>query len=245
MDPTLPSCHWRSPPRRIVVPNSNVDLWKIDLAPKIFDEERLMRALSGDERARARRCRDVIARRFIVGRYALRILLGRYTGRRPDAVRLAYGPQGKPYLAAIVHGPWFNLCHSGDIALLAVSGAGAIGIDIERIRRIAHPEQVAERFFTDDTTTEISDAFRDLTPVHRFFLRWTAFEATRKAQGIGVFSPAHSASDHVTVAPDAIRHFIPAANHIAAAAMPTGLPPVQRWSCYECTQTFLSSAEDG
>ncbi len=51
---------------------------------------------------------------------ALRRILSGYLGCPPDEVRYSYGPQGKPSLID-EGGLEFNMSHSGDLALYAVT----------------------------------------------------------------------------------------------------------------------------
>src|SRR5207248_11552001 len=61
--------------------------------------ESLTPLLDPDERQRAERFHFLKDRlRYIAGRGQLRLLLGQYLGIAPEAVRLCYGPHGKPAL---------------------------------------------------------------------------------------------------------------------------------------------------
>ena len=73
-----------------------------------------------------------------------------YLGLDPRALEFSRGEHGKPMLATPGTGPLqFNLSHSGDLALYAVSDAGAVGIDVEvrrrRVVRLHHVEHEALR----------------------------------------------------------------------------------------------------
>lgn len=105
-----------------------IDLWRIDLDDRRW--ERWFDSLSPDELACAHTWRDRTCRlRYLRGRSALRMLLGRYAGVPARRLAFHYGATGKPALAC---GRWqFNLSHSGALALLAVSTA-PVGVDVER-----------------------------------------------------------------------------------------------------------------
>jgi 4'-phosphopantetheinyl transferase len=114
---------------------SSVHIWRVDLAA-IGDQPRQL--LSREELARA--ARIVPARKRVLwarSRGVLRALLGRYLERDPRALRFELGG-GKPVLAH--EGPVpsadlrFNISHSGDLALVAVSAGREVGVDIERAR---------------------------------------------------------------------------------------------------------------
>jgi hypothetical protein len=63
----------------------------------------------------------------------LRQVLATYLGEEPAQIELEAGPHGKPRLA----GPGrlrFNLSHSGELALVAVSARLEVGADVQRLK---------------------------------------------------------------------------------------------------------------
>jgi 4'-phosphopantetheinyl transferase len=146
--------------------------------------ERLRTTLSADERARAARFRfDRDRDRFVVGRGLLRRLLGSYLGTTAAEVSFVYGAHGKPLLADA--GLWFNVSHSGAVALFAFSTAGEVGIDVELDAPEFARERIAERFFSPAEVT----ALRSLPPAlqgRAFMACWTRKEAFIKARGDGM-----------------------------------------------------------
>jgi 4'-phosphopantetheinyl transferase len=144
--------------------------------------------LSADELARAERFRfRKDADRYTVARGLLRTILGQYLCRPPEQLRFRYGAMGKPELAADggAFDPRFNLAHSRDLAVYAVTRGRRVGIDIEYIRAERADLRIAERFFS---TREIAQ-LRAL-PLHAqreaFFACWTRKEAYLKAKGDGL-----------------------------------------------------------
>ncbi|WJI23008.1 4'-phosphopantetheinyl transferase superfamily protein [Thermosynechococcus sp. B0] len=85
---------------------------------------------------------------------------------------------GKPYLDALE----FNWSHSGNLAVLAVSGRAAVGVDAEILRPCPQRSAISRRFFGAALQQRI------LEGSDRSFLQaWTYYEAWLKAQGIGVW----------------------------------------------------------
>jgi len=166
-------------------------VWATRLNLKSAALSALAATLSSPERERAALFRsDLHRNRFIAGRGFLRAVLGGYLRIEPSAVPFDYGPQGKPVLAGRLaeSGLHFNLAHSEDLALLAVTTAGMIGIDVERVRPLADAEALVARFFS----RRESAAFRKLPADEQpeaFFNLWTRKEAWLKATGEGI---AHS-----------------------------------------------------
>lgn len=166
-----------------------VDVWAYELAADASMLARLHDWLAADERARAARFvyeRDRNA--FIVGRAILRLLLSRYLGRSPASLAFIYGGSGKPALAPDDSGQQplrFNLSHSEGRAVLAVTRAHELGVDIERCGRRLDILAIADRYFFGTEFAAIAAAApADQTAV---FLRyWVAKEAVLKAEGIGI-----------------------------------------------------------
>jgi 4'-phosphopantetheinyl transferase len=144
--------------------------------------------LSNDERDQAERYRMPGKRReYIATRGALRRIVGGVLGVDPAALSFAYGAHGKPSLAD----PWrqrklsFNVSHSGDVALVAATTCGAIGVDVERVRADKDHLALARRYFSrreNEMLLELPAERR----VRAFFDCWTRKEAFIKAEGRGV-----------------------------------------------------------
>ncbi|MGE0629332.1 MAG: 4'-phosphopantetheinyl transferase superfamily protein [Hyphomicrobiaceae bacterium] len=159
----------------------DVHVWSLDLPEA--EREALAAALSSDEIARASRFvfeRD--RHRFAVGRGRMRAILAGYCNAGAAALTFSYGPHGKPRLANC-DGPHFNLSHSDDLAVLAVSSKVEVGADIEKPRHVE--EGVALRFFSPAEVRELA-----MLPVDDwldgFFRCWTRKEAVLKALGTGL-----------------------------------------------------------
>ena len=95
-----------------------------------------------------------------------------------DPGKITLGPMGKPE-AEKVH---FNISHSGDWVICAVSGK-AVGCDIEKVDR--EPEGVAQHFF-HPKETEYLQKFQGEERNEMFFRLWTWKESYMKMTGEGV-----------------------------------------------------------
>jgi phosphopantetheinyl transferase len=113
----------------------SVHVWRADLTAV---EDRLEDLLCADERSRAARILPARKRvLWVRSRGLLRALLGRYLERDPRALRFELGAGGKPALAPAGPAPAdlrFNLSHSGELALVAVTVEQEVGVDLERAR---------------------------------------------------------------------------------------------------------------
>ncbi|HEX6863098.1 MAG TPA: 4'-phosphopantetheinyl transferase superfamily protein [Thermoanaerobaculia bacterium] len=228
-----------------------IDVWSIRLDPSPDRVERLGRLLAPDEWERANRFRfDKHRRQYVVGRGALRTLLGAYLGIRPELVRFTYGPRGKPFLAPPhdASGLQFNLTNSDELALVGFVRGREIGVDVEYLRKMPDCEQISERFFSE-SERKVLRSIPFPAKEEAFFNCWTRKEAYLKAVGEGLAAPLDSFD--VTLAPgdpprmltlegDAARaarwffhHLRPAPDYIGAVAVEGGEWAVRTWGFEE------------
>ena len=160
----------------------SVDVWVIHLdrdpAFGSFD------ILAADEQARARALRRPIDRdRYVAAHVALRVLLSRYIHEAPDRILFSSGIQGKPLLRS-VNAVEFNLSHSNNLALVAVSASRPVGVDIEFIREDAAGD-IAAMMLSEAERNQFQMAPAERQTC-RAFQYWTRKEAYAKASGIGL-----------------------------------------------------------
>jgi 4'-phosphopantetheinyl transferase len=177
-----------SPWDNISLNDSDVHVWVCSLDNPSAFSPTAWSTLSTEERNRAKKFKFNLHRnRYITGHVFLRECLARYTERRPHILQFTYGPFGKPTLTedldhARIH---FNLAHSENLALLAITRAAAIGADIENIRPLPDMDSLVERFFS----ARESALFQEMPANRRriaFFNLWTRKEAFLKATGEGI-----------------------------------------------------------
>jgi 4'-phosphopantetheinyl transferase len=163
--------------------------WSLQTGPFVGDDAQAL--LSVDERARQRSfVSPELRRRFGAARAGLRTLLGRHLDLDPRRLAFATNEFGKPRLAddGQVH---FNLSHCEERAVLAISDAAEVGIDLERERPIEHVD-LARRYFHANEVTAITVSPDEAEQRRAFFLVWTLKEAVVKALGTGLSTPLDS-----------------------------------------------------
>jgi len=212
---------WPLPPGEPGLEPDAAHLWRVSLDAPEGSGPALAQTLSADERQRADRFRfEADRRRFVVGRGALRALLGQYGGCAPAGLTFVYGPHGKPSLAGPpgAHGIFFNASRSDALALVAITRAGEIGVDLERVRALPEWREIARRVLTGDP-----DAAPPAT-LAAFFREWTRHEARLKASGLGLGGqPAAERTWDV-------RSLALEPDLVAAVALPAGVRQVACWS---------------
>jgi 4'-phosphopantetheinyl transferase len=176
------------------IKTNSAHLWRVFL-PDFHDVETSMASLlSIDEIERANQFRFPIHRqRFILARAFLRKILGLYLQQPPTALLFTYGPQGKPALrnAALQ----FNVSHSENMAVYAITSTHPVGVDIEKVE-CKFNQGIAERFFSREEYQFLKTLPESEQQVV-FYQIWARKEALIKAIGAGLFMQL----DAFTVAP--------------------------------------------
>ena len=174
---------------RIHLEPNTIHLWGVKLNGSASYLARCREWLDERERDRAaRRVRTGDREQFVFAHGGLRAVLSRYLGIDPDLVAFDLGETSKPMLARDLRDCYditFNLSHAHGRALVAVSRAQEVGIDLEPVRSDIQVENLSRRYFTQSEHTTIMQSAPDQRPAI-FFRYWVAKEAVLKAQGIGL-----------------------------------------------------------
>ena len=167
---------------------TEVHVWCANLDFPAAQLWRLARTLSADEQRRAERFyfeRD--RRRFIASHGVLRTILASYLDTSPAHLQFSVGRHGKPALRDAYPGPplCFNMSHSHNTALYAITSNRAIGVDIEHCHPLPDMAQLAQRFFFPSEYAALCSLAPALQTAY-FFAVWTCKEAYLKATGEGL-----------------------------------------------------------
>ncbi|HSM54600.1 MAG TPA: 4'-phosphopantetheinyl transferase superfamily protein [Candidatus Sulfomarinibacteraceae bacterium] len=185
---------WLPPPQPLALDTDEVHVWRAALDLPHKQEQALWALLSDDEQERAARFHfERHRRRFIAARGLLRTTLARYLDCPPRPIRFRYGPQGKPALdhqdkAGEVAHIQFNVAHSADLALIAVTRDRRVGVDLEQRRPLSDAVQIAHRFFSPLEVAAVEAATGE-QQLALFFQIWSRKEAFIKATGQGLSQP--------------------------------------------------------
>ena len=160
-----------------------VHVWRVELTQPEHVIQQFRNTLEQDELFRADRFHFEKDRRaFVVSRGFLREIISRYTNTRPEQLRFSYGPYGKPALDGRLR---FNMSHSHNLALIALTEDRELGVDVEYIRADFATGDIARRFFSP-VEVEVFNSLAAEHQVAAFFRCWTRKEAFIKATGKGL-----------------------------------------------------------
>lgn len=128
-------------------------------------------------------------KRFLLTRILQRTLLSRYHAVSPRRWIFTENAFGRPCIAIpeakSERFVQFNISHTSELVVLAVSHALEIGIDVEQIRAVVTQAQIANEYFSPEEAAGLRH-----TPEHlrdqRFLELWTLKEAYTKAKGRGL-----------------------------------------------------------
>ncbi len=194
--------------------------------PKL--RERWLSRLPADERVRYRLLQtDRMRENFLASRVLRRTTLSRYTGYDPCGWRFGKDPNDKPKLVepADFNSLRFNLTHTTDLVVCAITRMGEVGVDAEDISQPVDAPLVARHFFSRRTQGQLATLAPDARAA-QLFERWVLKEAYVKATGKGLAS----SDERLTIEqrddgrPIAIEGCVfslyrPTPNHVAAAAV--------------------------
>lgn len=196
----------------IQVKNNEVHLWQIDMNNFVSQCDDLQEILTETEWAKANRFVQKTDReRSIIARSLLRQLLGKYLLCKPEEVNFQYNAFDKPMLADSHNNSlYFNVSHSQQWIVYAISPIYHVGVDIEYINPEVDVSGIAERFFHSDESRYIQSLNGD-AQVRAFFHCWTRKEALLKALGEGLSFPLEEC--HVSLDDDEMVSVLKLADH--------------------------------
>ncbi len=191
---------WAPCPSAASLRDDEVHVWSASLCLTSEQLAQMRAVLSRDEQLRGEKSPLIEQRnRFIAGRGLLRHILAPYAGVEPQDLQFAYGHAGKPYLPENAEGLRFNMSHSGNLALVAVTRSCEVGVDVEHVCEMPEMDYIVLRFFSDGARAQFQSA-NAADRLQVFFKCWTEQEAISKCTGEGIAEerPACPSGIHVT-----------------------------------------------
>ncbi len=166
---------------------THTNIWLCQLSHLFPQEALFFSYLSQEEKVRAKRFKFALHRsRFIASHGFTRSVLAHYLKQYETDISYKKGDYGKPYLADIKHhNLYFNLSHTDDIALLAITQGIEVGVDIESNERKTDWQNIVKRFFTLSEQKALF-LLPEVKQRNAFFQLWTRKEAYMKVLGTGL-----------------------------------------------------------
>ncbi|NQZ82070.1 MAG: 4'-phosphopantetheinyl transferase superfamily protein [Colwellia sp.] len=132
----------------------------------------------------------------LVTRAFIRNVLSQYIPKAPEDWRFTKGEYGKPEIIDPSLPLRFNISHTKDLIVCAITLVNDIGCDVEYIERKSDILAIANRYFSKLETREL---FRlpEAEQRSRFFDYWTLKESYIKAWGQGLAIPLSDFSFHI------------------------------------------------
>jgi phosphopantetheinyl transferase len=185
---------WRLPPVRQSLALGEVHLWRGFCTPLelpldetfIFDKDAALLTPREMERA-GRLATATLRRRYVQAHCLLHTLLAAYTGIATPHYELAYGKEGKPYLATPELDPplHFNMSHAGEMVVIAFARGSALGVDVEVIRPLHDLDALLGATCNAQERESVMQLAEEQRPA-AFLRLWTRKEALLKLRGTGL-----------------------------------------------------------
>lgn len=183
-------------PTSNIPPENTIDIWQIDTNNNKNNLSTLTATLDQFELERYQKFHHKFKHRYLLAHFACREILSSYLDLTAKDIVYIKNQHGKPELN---HGQSFsfNMSHSHNMAVIAVSKSSKVGVDVEYLDRKPSWEKIAKRFFSKE---EVKLLFKQPNNKQEttFFQIWTRKEAFIKALGTGFATPLSTFDTSIT-----------------------------------------------
>lgn len=161
-----------------------VEIWHGDILTDESPEQIYWPLLSDEEKKSASKyTRQELKHKYIKTRGILRTVLASYLNIAPQNVVIKIAEHGKPFLTDVnLH---FNLSHTANMFVIAISNTGEIGVDLEIARARQNLSGIVKKCFSKSESL-YWNALPDAQKIALFFRFWVRKEAFVKAVGRGI-----------------------------------------------------------
>lgn len=161
-----------------------VNLWHGELLPIDREEKAYWVLLSDDEKKKASTfSRQDLQQKYIKTRGMVRTILAFYLKQEASTIIIKQREHGKPFVPN--ENLYFNLSHTGNRLVVAVSNCTELGIDIEQNKKRKSLPALAEKCFSNEEVI-FWNALSEQKKVSFFYCFWVRKEAFVKAVGRGL-----------------------------------------------------------
>jgi len=164
--------------------DSFVEVWHGDTFTEGDELQNYWNMLNKQEQKKAMTfVRPELQNKYIKTRGVLRKVLSSYLNMEPCLVQINIGEYGKPYLDEDLL--YFNLSHSKNKFVIAVSNCTELGIDVEETRKRNNLFGLVEKCFSESEQLHWGSLSKQQQLV-MFYRYWVRKEAFVKAVGRGI-----------------------------------------------------------
>lgn len=188
---------WRKPPKKLLVSRSELHVWRIELDIRQRLYSLLASLLSPEEIYDANTfIFEEELRRYQISHGLKRLVLSKYLNISPKAIHFETAQYGKPFISHLQNplNIQFNLSHSHNLILMAITLRDTVGIDVEYYAKEFFEETLINTIFSPKEQLFFSSLTEEEERKKAFYRCWTRKEAYLKAQGIGLISDLKSIS---------------------------------------------------
>ncbi len=182
---------WEACHQNIQLSSQEIHVWLVNLKTISDSIPTMYSLLSFDEINKANEFKAEQHKvNYILTRGSLRKILTLYLQVEAEEIKFLYNEYGKPYLDSnyIENSLYFNLSHSDDLAIFAISKTNNLGIDLEKIKSIDDYLNIAQENFSQQEVADLMSYTKD-EQLAAFYRCWTRKEAFIKAIGDGLSYP--------------------------------------------------------
>ncbi len=161
-----------------------VEIFSGDILSADSEREDYSQFLNAEDKQKAAGfLRPELAKKYIKTRGVLRKILAEYLNEKAEKLVIKTNEYGKPFVPEV--GLFFNLSHSGNQFVIAVSNVCELGVDLEQPRQRGNLASLVDKCFSSEEKT-----FWENLPVNEqakmFYDFWVRKEAFVKAVGRGI-----------------------------------------------------------
>ena len=160
-----------------------IDIWQIALDIPVTDKRSLILTLDKEETERYQKRQNRLQSSYLISHAACRQILAHYLKLTAAEIKYKKNQHGKPLLDHKTSLN-FNMSHSRDKAIIAVTSDSIVGVDVEYSDKKNSWEKIVPRYFHPDEINYLLAQPKDRQK-QTFFQIWTRKEAFIKAIGTG------------------------------------------------------------
>ncbi len=173
--------HWS---KAIRMTEKFVDVWQANILSQEAAKQNYYELLNADEKQKVDTfLRAELQQKYINTRGILRKVLGTYLNMKPQDINIKTAEYGKPFVDDSEI--FFNLSHTGNKLVIAVSNVSEIGIDLEQLRGRKNLKGLVKKCLS--TVEKKSwESLSEQQQIFMFYYLWVRKEALVKAIGRGI-----------------------------------------------------------